>query len=142
MILPLFDYGDIFYDSCPNKYKNKLDTIQNKAIRIIKNLPSRENTNNAMEELKLHTLSHRRAEHILSLSFTEIKQPKNRDINRNTRYNAAGRHNFKMFTPHTTKIQNSITYKLRKYWNNLPTEAHNINEISAFKRYLYKNQLL
>lgn len=44
MILPVMDYGDLFYHNKNNKLLNKLRTIQNRSIRIISQLPRLTNT--------------------------------------------------------------------------------------------------
>lgn len=50
MILPSYDIGDIFYDSANFK---KLQSLQNRALRVILKLPSRQNTKELHNKLSL-----------------------------------------------------------------------------------------
>lgn len=52
MILTLFDYGCISYRSTNSSLVNKLQTLQNKAIRIICGLPKYENTDTLHKKLR------------------------------------------------------------------------------------------
>lgn len=52
-ILPIFDIGDTFYHSASASHLDKLRVLQNRAIRLIFNLPARENTDTYLTSLKM-----------------------------------------------------------------------------------------
>lgn len=56
MIVPLFDVGDVFYDSTNQASLNKLQVLQNRAVRIIMKMPSRSNTTEAHHKLNILSL--------------------------------------------------------------------------------------
>lgn len=59
MVLTLFDYGSLFYHSANISLLNRLQTLQNKAIRIICGLPKRENTDYLHTKINLLFLTER-----------------------------------------------------------------------------------
>lgn len=140
MILPVFDYGDMFYTYASKALLNKLQVLQNKAIRIIYKLKSRTNVTEYENSISLLPLAHRRQLHVLqfaySLSFSahllEVRKPTHR-----TRSQADRRRQFRIFKPNKNKIINSLSFQLRQKWNNLPTQFHEMPD-----RHHLKNALL
>lgn len=80
MILPIFDYGDIFYTHSANKALfNKLQTLQNSAIRTICKLDKRSNTETDEADLGLLRLDKRRLLHCIQLGAILAQDPDNLD---------------------------------------------------------------
>lgn len=69
MILPIFDYGDVFYHNNNIKYLNKLQILKNKAIHIFFKLYSRTNTEQDQTALYLLDLHTRRNLHQIEFAF-------------------------------------------------------------------------
>lgn len=70
MIIPLFDYGDIFYNhSCKRDLVKRLQSLQNYAIRTISKMPARTNTSLEEKELGILPLEKRRKLHTVQLAF-------------------------------------------------------------------------
>lgn len=68
MILPVLDYGDVFYSHAVHKHLiDKLQVLQNAAVRIICKLPKRTNTMQDEAELNLLPLMKRRLLHSTQL---------------------------------------------------------------------------
>lgn len=151
MILPVMDYSDIFYHHQNAKLVRKLQTLQNRAIRVISRLSRLTNTEDEERKLGLLPLSVRRAQHILLFAF-EIRNSMPHltvlfDDDRNqtkmfTRHYNPDRNQFKMFRPAKTLIQKSISYVLRSTWNALPSQIHQIDDKVTLSRYLINNQHL
>lgn len=71
MILPLYDNGDLFYHfACQKSLLQRLQTLQNNAVRIICKLPKRTNVLEEQRNLGLAGLSERRLLH--SMQFAQI----------------------------------------------------------------------
>lgn len=106
MIIPLFDIGDVFYDSTNATYLKKFQTLQNRAIRIIYRLSSI-NTDEFHGKLNILQLSDRRKLHITQLAqwLSQIDTLKGKR-NLNTRSHAPGRCNLRL-----EKTNKNIYYK-------------------------------
>lgn len=68
MILPILDYGDIFFHNKRGKLLKKLQVLQNSCIRIISKLPRLTNTTEEEVKLGLLPLKMRRSLHILQFA--------------------------------------------------------------------------
>lgn len=142
MILPVFDYGDVFYNHSTNKLLlKKLQTIQNSAIRIISKLPKRTNTDSEETDLGLLNLVNRRLLHCIQIGASLSQNP-NQLYNcavRNTRTRAISedRRQFLLFNPKKSVCERSFTYRIRRTWNSLPTEFHTAPDRAALNRLFF-----
>ena len=68
-ILPYFDYGDIFYLFCPGALLEKLQRIQNRALRICLNSAPREPRIALHKKAGVPLLYHRRLTHVRNFAF-------------------------------------------------------------------------
>lgn len=148
MILPVMDYGDIFYHNKNAKLLNKLHIIQNRSIRIISKLPRLTNTDNEMQKLDLLPLTTRRALHTLQFAFDLVKnQPHlidqfsstSQEERMYTRSRNPYRNTFTLFRPTKTKIEKSVSYTMRRAWNALPSGTHQIEDKTTLSNYLLCN---
>lgn len=148
MILPVMDYGDLFYHNKNARLLNKLHIIQNRSVRIISELPKLTNTDSEMKKLDLLSLSTRRALHTLQFAFDLIKCQPNLVIQFNnvfsndrmhTRSHNPNRNQFNLFRPTKSKTKKSISYVMRRAWNALPSEVHQIEDKTTLSNYLLLN---
>lgn len=154
MILPIFDYADIFYHNKNMSLLKKFQTVQNRCIRIISKLPRLTNTETEESRLELLPLEVRRAIHIIQFASDIVyKQPNLTIAQANTgtvisetrtqtRSQNPDRHQMTMFRPKKTIVERSISYTLRKAWNALPTWAHQNADKQTLTSFLLANKLL
>lgn len=142
MVLPIFDYGDVFYNKSANKVLlDKLQTLQNSAIRIISKLKNRTNTNSEELELGLLHLDKRRLLHcihagaIIAKDTNQLDTFQNRNIR--TRSTTDNRLQLIVFNPRKTVCERSYSYQVRRIWNSLPTEFHTAADKAALNRLFY-----
>lgn len=140
MILPVFDYGDLFYTYASKTLLSKLQVLQNKAIRNILRLKARTNVSEHEKALGLLPLQNRRKLHTLqfayTLSFNEHLLDMNRSTQR-TRSQNLNRRQYRIFRPNKSKVVISPSYQIRYLWNSLPTHLHMMPD-----RHQLKNALL
>ena len=132
MILPVMEYGDVAYDNSDAKLLDKLQIIQNRALRICLN------RNEDVPVILLHRncniakLAVRRIAHLRMFMF---KQKHNEMIvNRRDVYTRA--HDALLFTtkrPDNEKYKRNIYYKGAVRWNELSVKTRNINKYEIFK---------
>lgn len=148
MILPVIDYGDIFYHNKCSGLLNKLQVIRQRCIQTISKLPKYTNTSEEERKLNLLKLTVRRALHIYQFAHETIinnphlleKNQANRPTSlRKTRSQNPIRNQFSLFRPTKTLIEKSITYAMRHSWNNLPTSAHDCADNHMLTTYLLAN---
>ena len=70
MILPVMEHGYIFLSAATKANKNKLQTLQNKALHIIHNVDKYHNSEILQKESNLMRLKHRREIHLHNFMFT------------------------------------------------------------------------
>ena len=140
MIMPIFDTYSIYLMGCKKKSLKRLDTILNRAIRIVCRLPKRSNTDVKRQELGILEHSDRRIVQTLVYSYERSRDDKNLD-NRpiNTRSHGQGRKNLKRFTSNLSIIRKCYIYKAIEWWNKLDTNMHIIESKKAFKCHLKNN---
>ena len=89
-ILPYFDYGDIFYLSCPGALLEKLQRIPNRALRICLNSAPREPRIALHKKAGVPLLYDRRLTHVRNFAFKRARKSEYLDIATiNTRRNVA-----------------------------------------------------
>lgn len=142
MILPVFDYGDIFFNNSANKnLLNKLQILQNSAIRIISKLPKRSNTEVEESDLGLLKLSKRRFLHCIQIGASLSQDPKQlyncNERNMRTRAVSINRRQFVLFKPKKLVCERSFSYQTRRTWNHLPTEFYLAADKAALNRLFY-----
>lgn len=135
MILPIFDYWDVFFNQAANKTLiNKLQVLQNSAIRIVCKLPKRANTQHDETDLGLLPLSKRRQLHCIQLAYLFTVNPMNlaRSSSRNIRTRS-------ITAPKKAICERSFRYQIRKTWNSLPTFFHTAADKAALTKFLFTN---
>ena len=131
-ILPYFDYGDIFYNKTYLRTIDKLQKLQNRALRLCLLHDSRYNTNLLHRESKVPFLGARRHTHLLNFVYPRTRDPSyTTECNRNLRrYEAPILHEI---FPNNESFQRSILYQGAIAWNVLPIEERTIDNHLSFK---------
>lgn len=133
-ILPLMDVGDVFYSSTTKSLLNKLQCMQNRAIRIIHKLEPRSNTDKMHQNMRLLKLDDRRLLHTIQLARWAAEQDEYRDTRElSTRAHMQGRKNLKIYQPNNYRCQRACSFRAAKLWSQLPTILHSNLKKEEFK---------
>lgn len=135
MILPLLDYGDVFYQSTTQKGLDKLKMLQNRAIRIVAGLRKREPIDEEYRRMNIVPLVNRRFLHLLQHGRWIAKSGRlvdNRGLS--TRSHVSGRSILKIEAPKSERYRRSFIYRACKVWNSLHTNLHQIVDDELFKK--------
>ena len=139
MILPVVDYGDTFYLSGYQNVLNRINLLQNRAIRIIAKINRRDHVTPIRNRREIEDLEKRRLRHLLEISFHASLDPSNhKTIQRTTRYN----HNkiiLKTDKVNSDIYKRSYFYKSRIIWNGLGQNFHKCDNLIAFRALVQKN---
>lgn len=140
MILPLLDQGDVFYHGAVKVHLNRLQLIQNRAIRIIHKIPRlcnvQEICNVICNESECHVplLEKRRKLHLAQIAKWLASQQAYRDkIEAHTRSHAIDRIKLRVIFPRKQKVKHSFLYQAAILWNDLPTYLHMVTKSEEFK---------
>ena len=136
MILPIMEYGNIFYDACTLESRKKLQKLQNKALRSALNEDMYSNVNDIHVKAKLNRLSHRRHKQTVLFMHSHaqlLRSKRSDDVSQRIQTRSAGKLMFKLRKPRTERFKKSISYKGRKLWNSLQKEVQMIDDYDVFK---------
>ena len=132
MILPYLDYGDIFYAKSNLKQISKLQTLQNRALKIC--YVTRPNVPLAMlhQSAQIPKLYARRIAHVLNFMYKNRLNVKFLNVrNIPTRLHDAPV--FKTEKPNSEKYKANVFYSGAVLWNELPVHVRNIDSYPIFK---------
>ena len=133
MIVPYFDYGDIFLCNINMKTIDKLQKLQNRALRVCLALDGRSNVNELHNVCNVNKLSHRRNVHLLNFAFHRAQNVNflkegNRELRR---YNAPVLREPKS---NNKSFERSLLYQCARNLNALPVLERNIQTAKEFKK--------
>ena len=135
MILPILEYGDIFFSALPINTRKKMQIMQNKALRIVFNKNSRESRKVLHHEAALSELKVRRKLHTLQFLYRKrldkkllVRRAYNKRITRSSKKLL-----FKLKKPNTEKFKDSLFYTGYKIWNQLPVSIQLSDDPNVFK---------
>ena len=132
MILPYLDYGDIFFMHANLKQIRKLQTLQNRALRICLNINIHNDIDNMHQSVQLPKLNMRREAHLVNFMFkykNNIKYINRRNVR--TRLHDAPV--FVTKKPNNEKYKQNVFYYGAVQWNNMPVNVRNIETYEKFK---------
>ena len=132
MILPYLDYGDIFYIKPNLKQISKLQTLQNRALKIC--YVTGPNVPLAMlhQSAQIPKLYARRIAHVLNFMYKNRLNVKFLNVrNIHTRLHDAPV--FKTEKPNSEKYKANVFYSGAVLWNELPVHVRNIDSYPIFK---------
>ena len=144
LVLPLFDYVDIFYNSSSAKNLNQLQTLQNRLLRSCYRKKDWPGTQAAHKENNILNLDLRRRLHLSQHALKLTKQKSNIKI-----FKRAKRKNGKLYLNKIKSkykfIDNSIIIKAPDIWNNLPDHIRKLSSkedlTCVLTEFLWQDQL-
>ena len=145
LIFPQFDYADIVWGGCGVVNSQRLQTVQNFAVKSITGNKKSDSATQSFQKLKFLRLHQRRYLHEATFTHKSLLFHNPDEINSsyfqqistgNTRQSTEG----KLILPKhsTTKYQNSPFYRCIKSWNSSPTHIETGNE-KTHKSALHKH---
>ena len=147
-IFPHLKYGVEMYGTAKAKYLKKLQTIQNKLLKILSKRDFRDSSRGLLKEKNIMNC---KSIHMHFISLFVYKQQNNMLPNIFTNYfehcHNIHDHNTRQVDSlslnlfRTDSGQNTIMYKGAKYWNELPLVIRNANTLYIFKRLCKSNFL-
>ena len=139
LIIPLFDYGDtVWGDKNNDTLMGQLLVLQNKAAKVLLNLPPRSSSTEALDRLDLKTLSKRRHFHrcVMMHKYLSGEIDFNFDIRRNSSFHSyQTRRSNDLHLPRvrTNWGKQTFIYQASKDWNNLDNNIKSSESMSFFK---------
>ena len=132
-IVPYFDYGDIFLMSITSKTKQKLQKLQNRALRICLEAEGRTSVNMLHNTCYVSKLDDRRTIHLLNFTYKRAQQEEYCQVGVRAlrRYNAPV---LKEIKSNNRYFERSILYQGALYWNALDAETRGAETSFAFKK--------
>ena len=133
MIVPYFDYGDIFLTKVSQKTIDKLQKLQNRALRICLARDGRSNVIDLHNTCNINKLNHRRQVHLLNFSYHRAQDAQflkegNGELRR---YDAPI---MKETKSNNNSFERSLKFQCAKNWNELPAAERNIRTAKQFKK--------
>ena len=132
MVLPYADYGDIFFINANNNQLKKLQTLQNRALRICLNVALVTPIEILHQSAQIPLLRMRREVHLKMFMF-KSKTNIDRLSMRNIRTRLHDAPVFEMIKPTCEKYKSNVYYKGAILWNTLPVHIRNILTYEEFK---------
>ena len=140
MLLPYFDYADIIFCKANARDLDRLQTLQNKCLKICMGKERRFSTERIHKLANVPFLSDRRNAHLLNLMYC---RKSNRAL-LNTREIRTRAHDAPLFNvpvPRCEAFKRSVSYFGSTEWNNLTPDVRNIDRYLTFK-YKQKEAML
>ena len=137
MILPFFDYADVVYHNAGANELDKLQRLQNRALKLCLGFHKREDTEVVHRTAKVPLLENRRRSHVYTFMYKRKELKHNLDTPRIcTR--SADAPKFILPTPNLECYKRSLEYSGAKAWNTLPKELKLIPNYLSFKNQIHK----
>ena len=133
MIVPYFDYGDIVLVNINRKTIDKLQKLQNRALRVCLALDGRSNVNEIHNMCNINKLDHRRQTHLLIFSYHRAQNVKylKEDYRNLRRYDGPILNELKS---NNKSFERSLLFQCALNWNVLPACDRNIQTAKEFKK--------
>ena len=139
MVLPILDYNGFFYNFATQANNNKIERLQNKAIRIITKTGRRAPITALKQELQLTTLEHRRTTQLLCLCYHRSRanlsapQDNTTQLTSRSATRRSSKYNLNVPRPRTECLKRAPCYIGATLWNDLPKDIKEIDSIDSFK---------
>ena len=132
-IVPYFDYGDVFLMNITNRTKDKLQQVQNRALRICLTAEGRSNVNMLHNACNINTLNDRRSTHLLNFVYNRAQDEEytKRGGRELRRYDAPILNEIKS---NNKTFERSILFQGALYCNKLDAQTRNITTNAAIKK--------
>ena len=133
MILPYFDYADVIYWKANERDLGKLQTLQNKCLRICKGRDRRFSVDRVHKQTNVPFLKDRRVAYVNNFMYI---RKKNKSL-LNTREIRTRAHDAPLFTvpiPRCEAFKRSVCYSGSVGWNGLNANLRNTGNYLSFKQ--------
>lgn len=154
LLLPVLDYADACYPDLNEDQFNKLERLQNFAIRFIFGLRKYDHVSKFRHKLKWLPIRLRRNSHILSLLYSILIIPSSpRYLKERFQFLCSG-HSLRLRSSETLELEmpahttafydSSFTIQAIRLWNDLPVSVRHARSLNSFKeqvRNLYLNEI-
>ena len=148
LILPHFDYCDTVWDSCAKKFKTRLQTLQNRALRIVHKRDRHTPVMELHRLSKLQFLQDRRTFHMgtfmykathnqLPMYITSKFTPAAQVHSHATR--SASTRSLYIPPSNTNYGKNSISARGAVAWNDVPQNIRTLPSLSLFKKSFFRH---
>ena len=139
-ILPIIEYGDIFFLSASATSRKRLQVLQNKALKCALGVDRFTPTNVVHKDACLEKLKMRRLLHVYQFMYKFAQSGRNLKRRRGDGPKTRSAQKKILLTkrPKCEKFKRSITYRDRQLWNNLSERLHNTISLCYFKLELTK----
>ena len=142
LILPYVNYGITAWYGCPAYNKNKVAILQRKAIRLIRNLGPRVNTNHHFQALNALPIKQMYEYQVSQFAFKTILEGQQSEfyhiVDRNTvnhRYNSRLIGTLQLPRINKSKCRNSMEYVFVEVWNTVPERIRDCSKLSLKSTY-------
>ena len=144
-VRPILEYGDFVWDNCTNEDKNKIESIQIEAMRIVTGATKFVNIEKLYAETGWVKLEDRRYEHKMCKMYgivnnhcpsylSNLLSPRNEQP-----YNLREQSSIRCPRCRTNLYNNSFVPSAIRAWNSLPNEVKNSPTLGQFKRKIRAN---
>lgn len=134
-VLPYMDYGDILIHDSNTSLLNKLQRLQNRALKVIFKAPARTSTSDLHWNAKVPYLYYRRIAHLRNFMYKRTHKDNNPTITMNRLTNTRLREAPACIVTkvNLTTFKRSVMHKGAKEWNQLPVQLRSAVSYDAFK---------
>ena len=133
MILPYFDFADIFNEATTVQILSKLQRLQNRALRIVTQSKATDiSTKDLHLSMNVTPLRLRREHHLMNFMYKGAEIPKYVDI-RNLLTRVHDKKILKVLRPNLELSKNSIKFKGSVLWNSLDAGLQSASSYKSFK---------
>ena len=146
LVMPYFDYCDTLWDSCSCQLKQKLQILQNRALRIINKADKRTHISDLHNMSKILTLEQRRKYHTQVFMYKALNNLCSDYISSKFCYSSKIHlHSTRSassnapYIPHINLNvgKNRISYRGAISWNSLPLEIREAHTLRLFKQWSF-----
>ena len=139
MVLSYIDYANILFTLCNKADNDKLQVLQNNAMRMCCNIrnPRESSVRQLHEDLNLLTVQNRRYVTLLCCIYRHVKSGYIQTVERTEAHTRANMTNIiKLPIAWSNQFQNSPFYCGAKMWNALPISLRSAVDLKGFKKEL------
>ena len=138
MVLPYFEYGNIFLEACEVSVLKKLDRVFVRGLRVTLKNYEKTDEHDLMKNVKILPLQMRREISIAKLMFNKLSK---NEVNVQKKTSARIHDGPALEWPEVTndKFKRYIPHLGPTVWNRLPSEIRNIQDKDSFKTMIRKH---
>ena len=134
-ILPILEYGDIFFSATSIENRRRLQVLQNRGLRCALSKDAGSNSAELHSEANLLKLSHRRDQHTLNFMYDSVQLAANLKVSSklSVKTRSSNKVLLKIKRPRTEKFKLILAYIGPTKWNALPDRFHHTQTKVLYK---------